>query len=229
MADRLEPGDDALAMPEDEPAQEPMYSLPPAHGIPPMPELPFARAEAQDLDLDDDWEDDTQRVKRTDTFVLPSDGSGLDDANAAAAAGPADPGDGDYTPPRPSSPIEEYSEDQTPVEKLREIPDEDGGKKKKRAKIKLSFRKAKAMVAEYRDNLKRGGCFVKTPKPLRVGREVRLELKAPGLEEPLGIPGVVTWSSIEASGGGHDTGMTVEYQLDERQRREIERVLDSLV
>ena len=78
-------------------------------------------------------------------------------------------------------------------------------------------------------NLKRGGCFVKTPKPLRVGREVRLELKAPGLEEPLGIPGIVTWSSIEASGGGHDTGMTVEYQLDERQRREIEKVLDSLV
>jgi hypothetical protein len=38
----------------------------------------------------------------------------------------------------------------------------------------------------------------------------------------------VTWSSIEASGGGHDTGMTVEYQLDERQRREIEKVLDSL-
>jgi uncharacterized protein (TIGR02266 family) len=85
------------------------------------------------------------------------------------------------------------------------------------------------MVAEYRDNLKRGGCFVKTPKPLRVGREVKLELKAPGLEEPLGIPGVVTWSSIEATGGGHDTGMTVEYQLDERQRREIEKVLDSLV
>jgi molecular chaperone DnaK len=227
MADPIEVGDDALAMPEDEPVEEPMYSLPPAHGMP--AELPFARPDAhEELDLDDDdWDDDTQRVKRTDTFVLPSDMGGLDDAHAAAARGPADPGDGDYTPPRPSSPIEEYSEDQTPVEKLREIPDDDG-KKKKRAKIKLSFRKAKAMVAEYRDNLKRGGCFVKTPKPLRVGREVKLELKAPGLEEPLGIPGIVTWSSIEASGGGHDTGMTVEYQHAERQRREIERVLDSL-
>jgi molecular chaperone DnaK len=235
MADPIEPGDDSLAMPEDELAEEPMYSLPPAPGMFPPSASPsrdepvFARAEGEgDLDLDDDWEDDTQRVKRTDTFVLPSDAGGLDDANAAAAAGgPADPGDGDYTPPRPRMPLEEYSEDRTPVEQLREMPEPDG-KKKKRAKIKLSFRKAKAMVAEYRDNLKRGGCFVKTTKPLRVGREVKLELKAPGLEEPLGIPGVVTWSSIEATGGGHDTGMTVEYQLDERQRREIERVLDSL-
>jgi type IV pilus assembly protein PilZ len=87
------------------------------------------------------------------------------------------------------------------------------------------------MVAEYRENLRRGGCFVKTEKPLLVGRECHIEVRAPGLPEPLRLDGVVTWSSADQASlpPGQAPGMGIEYRLDERRRWEIERLLSDLV
>jgi molecular chaperone DnaK len=109
-------------------------------------------------------------------------------------------------------------------------PHQNAERKRKPAKLKLAYRQADAMVAEYRENLRRGGCFVKTPKPLPVGRECVIEVRAPGLDEPLRLRGVVTWSSSDQDQllVGQDPGMGIEYQLDDTYRQQIERALASL-
>ena len=103
-------------------------------------------------------------------------------------------------------------------------------RRRKPARLKLAYRQVDAMIAEYRENLRRGGCFVKTTKPLPVGRECVIEVRAPGMDEPLSITGVVTWSSVGLSTlpAGQDPGMGIEYRLDEQRRGEIERVLSGL-
>ena len=103
-------------------------------------------------------------------------------------------------------------------------------RQRKPARLKLAYRQADAMVAEYRENLRRGGCFVKTAKPLPVGRECRIEVRAPGLDAPLELAGVVTWSSVDQPmlPNGQDPGMGIEYRLNDRDRVEIERRLAQL-
>ena len=80
------------------------------------------------------------------------------------------------------------------------------------------------MVREYTENLQRGGCFIKTPKPLAVGREVLIEVRVPSIaDNPISIPGVVTWSSrdLDELEPGQDPGMGIEYLLDNVAKAEI--------
>ena len=55
------------------------------------------------------------------------------------------------------------------------------------------------MVREYNENLRKGGSFIKTSKPLPVGREVIIEVRVPAIaDDPIVIPGEVTWSSRDS-------------------------------
>jgi molecular chaperone DnaK len=114
--------------------------------------------------------------------------------------------------------------DDEPTEQLRDPV------KKKPAKLKLSYKNPAAVVREYRENLERGGCFVKTAKPLAVDREVRIEVRISGIDEPIVIPGVVTWSSRHTAEleAGQEAGMGIEYQLDADERAHVVALLDVL-
>ena len=122
--------------------------------------------------------------------------------------------------------------DDEPTEQLRppSTEPEPSAPKKKPAKLKLSYKRPDAVVREYRENLSRGGCFVKTSKPLAVDREVRIEVRVPGLDEPIVIPGIVTWSSrdVEVLEAGQERGMGIEYQLSADEVAQISATLDSL-
>ncbi|HNH47423.1 MAG TPA: Hsp70 family protein [Myxococcota bacterium] len=93
---------------------------------------------------------------------------------------------------------------------------------KKPARIKLSYRRYEVFVNEYRENLRRGGTFIKTDKPLTVGRSCIFEIRVPGVNEPLTFDAVVSWVQDASTG---EPGMGVEYRLDDRQRQSIERLL----
>ena len=97
-------------------------------------------------------------------------------------------------------------------------------RRRKPARVKLQYRDFEVFVTEYRENLRRGGTFIRTEKPLPVGRECLFEIGAPGLDVPLVFPALVTFVATAAP--GQEAGMGVEYQLDDNGRREIERVLN---
>lgn len=98
------------------------------------------------------------------------------------------------------------------------------------ARLRLAYRRADALVAEYRENLERGGCFVRTPRPLRLGRDCVIEVRAPGLREPIELTGVVTWSSRELAElpEGQEPGMGIEYRLSDEHRQQLEATLSSV-
>ena len=94
---------------------------------------------------------------------------------------------------------------------------------RKPARLKLAYPRVEALMSEMRDNLRRGGCFVRTEKPLAIGREVQIELNSPGLPQAVVISGVVSGGS--ASGVGQAPGMTIEYRLTVDQRAALERLV----
>ena len=83
---------------------------------------------------------------------------------------------------------------------------------------------------EFRHNLKRGGTFIKTKKPLDVGRECILHLTVPGWDGPIEIQGNVVWSSkgVEVM-VGQEEGMGIKYDTaDDAGLRAAEEALEAL-
>ena len=84
------------------------------------------------------------------------------------------------------------------------------------ARLRIAYKKASTFVQEYQKNLKRGGSFIKTQKPLDVGRDCVLHLTVPGWAEPLEIKGSVVWSSKGVDIlAGQEEGMGIKYDADD--------------
>ena len=162
--------------------------------------------------------------------MLPAEDDGEDDSEVTAFAMPLED-DAAYAAEeswdRTVPPLEEAI---TPMAAPAPAPAPAGNRRKKPARLKLAYPDARSMVSEYRSNLRRGGCFVKTSKPLALGRECDIEVRVPGLDEPIAISGVVTWSSrgLTALQEGQSEGMGIEYRLDASSRARVEAALDAL-
>jgi len=102
-----------------------------------------------------------------------------------------------------------------------------GGKKRKTARLRISYKKSSTFVKEYTRNLKRGGTFIKTGKPLAVGRSCILHLTIPEWDTPVELRGSVVWSSKDATlEEGQEQGMGIKYDPDDSSGREaLEAVL----
>lgn len=102
--------------------------------------------------------------------------------------------------------------------------------KRRPAKLRISYKKASTFVKEYSKNLKRGGTFIKTKKPLDVGRECILHLTVPGWDDAIEIRGNVVWSSkgVEVM-VGQEEGMGIKYDTaDDSGLRAARQALDAL-
>ena len=112
---------------------------------------PIADDGSDDFD-DDDFDDDDFDDDDFDDDALSGTGQTGEDGGGEST-------DDMVTEP-PLNPVPPSEPEPEPVAPAPEEP------KKKPAKLKLSYKNPKAMVREYKANLERGGCFVKTGKPL---------------------------------------------------------------
>jgi molecular chaperone DnaK len=89
---------------------------------------------------------------------------------------------------------------------------------RKPARLRISYKKASTFEREYSRNLKRGGTFIKTKKPLDVGRDCVLHLTVPGVDKPLELRGSVVWSSkgVEVL-AGQEEGMGIKYDPEDTE------------
>jgi type IV pilus assembly protein PilZ len=96
--------------------------------------------------------------------------------------------------------------------------------------LRISYKKASTFVGEYRRNLQRGGTFIKTRKPLDVGRDCVLHLTVPGFDDAIEIQGTVVWSSKgQTIGPGQDEGMGIRYDpTDERGMESLKSAVERL-
>ena len=172
------------------------------------------------LDLDEIGLDDLDPFgieAREGTSKSPSAASAMASAPAFVAPPPAV-----ESPPTPTP---------TPAPTPPPSASDSGASRKRRpAKLRISYKKASTFVKEYSKNLKRGGTFIKTKKPLDVGRECILHLTVPGWDDPIEIHGNVVWSSkgVEVM-AGQEEGMGIKYDTaDDSGLRGAEAALAAL-
>jgi Tfp pilus assembly protein PilZ len=101
------------------------------------------------------------------------------------------------------------------------------------ATLRLDYPDDASFVSEFRENLRRKGTFVPSPRPLGMGRRCIFEIHAPGLTEPLRLSGEVVWSSKGTSPDqlqpGQQPGMGIRYdQMDDSGFNQISVALEKL-
>ncbi len=112
---------------------------------------------------------------------------------------------------------------------LSDDPEALAASKKKPARLKIRYKRPQTFQREFRENLERGGTYIKTPKPLERGRRCAFELTVPGLDEPLKLRGIVVWSSASGNAEGREPGMAIDYDADDEEGlAAIRRVIEEL-
>jgi len=89
--------------------------------------------------------------------------------------------------------------------------------------IRVEYRTVGSFLSDWVVNISRGGMFISTENPLRVGANVRLVFSLPGMPFMFDVNAEVKWSQTEPSDRQALPGMGVEFvEIDERVQKRIE-------
>ena len=88
--------------------------------------------------------------------------------------------------------------------------------------LRVDYKKMNTFFADYTKNISKGGTFIKTDKPLKVGTQFVFKLVIPQLKEPVQLRGDVVW--IKRPGDTHhpeepDPGMGIRFVYDTDDHR----------
>jgi type IV pilus assembly protein PilZ len=98
--------------------------------------------------------------------------------------------------------------------------------------LSLNIKELSALYAAYMSQLKRGGIFIPTNKPYRIGDEVFLLLSIPQDANKIPVAGHVIWVTPANNQGNKTAGVGVQFSDDESglaARRRIEALLGGLL
>lgn len=97
--------------------------------------------------------------------------------------------------------------------------------------LKVSYKRVNSFFADYTKNISRGGTFIATERPLKMGTEFIFALEVPGLDEPLRLKGRVIWTTEpESATKANPAGMGIEFQYaDDAERRGTEVIVERLL
>ena len=89
--------------------------------------------------------------------------------------------------------------------------------------IRVEYRTVGSFLSDWVVNISRGGMFIHTQNPLKIGASVRLVFSLPGMPFMFDVNAEVKWSQTEPSERQELPGMGVEFvQIDERVQKRIE-------
>lgn len=102
--------------------------------------------------------------------------------------------------------------------------------------LKVEYKKLNTFFADYTKNISKGGTFIKTDRPLRIGTEFIFKLYVPQRSEPFTLRGSVAWvHTSELPPPVHiwpppERGMGIRFLYgDDGQRRAFESVVEALI
>lgn len=96
--------------------------------------------------------------------------------------------------------------------------------------LKVEYKRLNTFFADYTRNISRGGTFIGTDKPLKVGTEFVFALGIPNLAHPLRLRGKVIWTTDAADATrANPAGMGIEFQYDPGERAEKEAAIERLL
>lgn len=96
--------------------------------------------------------------------------------------------------------------------------------------LKVEYKRLNTFFADYTRNISRGGTFIGTDKPLKVGTQFVFALGIPNMREPLRLRGKVIWTTEpEYATKANPAGMGIEFQYAEGERAEKEAAVERLM
>lgn len=102
--------------------------------------------------------------------------------------------------------------------------------------LKVEYKKLNSFFSDYTKNISKGGTFIKTERPLKVGTEFIFKLFVPERPEPFTLRGSVAWihSAEVAPPPGltptPDHGMGIRFiYTDNSQKRAFEEVVEEMM
>ena len=97
--------------------------------------------------------------------------------------------------------------------------------------LNVEYKRINTFFSDYTRNISKGGTFIRTTRPLKLGTQFVFALRIPNLEEPLRLRGLVKWVvSAEEATAEQPVGMGIEFQYtDEQERRETEAIVEELM
>lgn len=87
--------------------------------------------------------------------------------------------------------------------------------------LSVDYKRVNAFFADYAKNIRKGGTFIRTDKPLPVGTEFFFRLRVPHLGDPIVLKGRVQWIvtpevAVDAQPAGMGIGFVYESEADRR-------------
>lgn len=89
--------------------------------------------------------------------------------------------------------------------------------------IRVEYRTVGSFLSDWVVNISRGGMFIHTKSPMKIGAMVRLVFSLPGMPFMFDVNAEVKWSQTEPSDRQACPGMGVEFvQIDDRVQKRID-------
>ncbi|MCK9523446.1 MAG: TIGR02266 family protein [Proteobacteria bacterium] len=97
--------------------------------------------------------------------------------------------------------------------------------------LKVEYKRLNTFFADYTRNISRGGTFIKTDKPLRIGTEFLFKLQIPSLTNPITLTGKVKWIvDNQVATEDNPAGMGIQFvYASPEQRNEVEGKVEQLM
>jgi type IV pilus assembly protein PilZ len=97
--------------------------------------------------------------------------------------------------------------------------------------LNVEYKRINTFFSDYTRNISKGGTFIRTTRPLKLGTQFVFALRIPNLEEPLRLRGLVKWVvSAEEATAEQPVGMGIEFQYaSDEERRATEEVVEGLM
>ena len=99
--------------------------------------------------------------------------------------------------------------------------------------LKVEYKKMNTFFSDYTKNISKGGTFIKTDRPLKVGTEFVFKLFVPAQQDPFTLRGQVAWVNTEAESqrpevAEHGMGIKFLY-VDDAQKQKFESLVELLM
>ncbi len=99
--------------------------------------------------------------------------------------------------------------------------------------LKVEYKKMNTFFSDYTKNISKGGTFIKTERPLKVGTEFLFKLAIPAVDVPFQIRGRVAWVNTEGEQQRpevEENGMGIKFIYeDDAQRSRFEGIVEDLM
>jgi type IV pilus assembly protein PilZ len=99
--------------------------------------------------------------------------------------------------------------------------------------LKVEYKKMNTFFSDYTKNISKGGTFIKTDKPLKVGTEFVFKLFVPAQDDPFTLRGQVAWINTEHESQRpeiQERGMGIRFlYTDDAQREKFEALVEDMM